>query len=196
VKRFERYVLEGFDIMTSDVVDSGAPSRRLFPALRFRTFDILKPDPIGAFDDVLITGLDFYFADDDFSRLFANTQALLRPGGRLLFTLRYRDNAATWLIDRIGIPASCAMRRMASVLGVSRRHWVMKRHGYRRSMREVVRMAARHSFRLGRVRHAGFGVELTRVYIDRLAPPLYALIRAIDRRLHVFNNAIVFEFLT
>ena len=190
------FVLDGYDILASDVVDSGALSRRLFPSLRFQTFDVLDPRPIGTFDDVLITGLDSYFADDEFSRVIGNVRALLGPGGRLLMTLRYRDNPATWVIDRIGIPASCAMLRLASLVGTTERRWVMKRHGYRRSMREIVRMAAVHGFRLGRVRHAGFGGELTRVYVDRVVPPLYALMRAIDRRLHVFNTAIVFEFLT
>jgi SAM-dependent methyltransferase len=190
------FVLEGYDIVASDVVDSGELTRRLFPGLRFQAFDVLRPHAIGTFDDVLITGLDFYFADEDFSRLMANVRTLLRPGGRLLFTLRYRDNFATWGIDRVGIPAICAVLRFGSAVGLSGRRWVMKRHGYRRSPREVIQRAADHGFRLGRVLHAGFGGELTRVYLDRFAPPLYALAQAVDRRLCVFNNAIVFEFLT
>jgi len=189
------FVLEGYDILSTDVVASATESQRLFPSLRFELFDALNPTPIGRFDDVLVGGLDFYFADPEFSRLLANIRSLLRPGGRLLFTLRYRDNLATWLIDRVGIPATCWLLRLAASVRGTGSRWTLKPHGYRRSIREVVDAASRHGFRLGRLRHAGFGVELTRVQLDRI-PALYRLARAIDRRLHIFNNAVVFEFLT
>jgi SAM-dependent methyltransferase len=189
------FVLDGYDILSTDVVASASESQRLFPTLRFQLFDVLNPTPIGRFDDVLIGGLDFYFPDREFSCLLGNTRGLLRPGGRLLFTLRYRDNLATWLIDRIGIPLCCSMSRLVAAARQNGVRWVLKPHGYRRSIAEIVATAARHGFRLGRIRHAGFGVELTRVYLDRV-PPLYRLARAIDRRVHIFNNTVVFEFLT
>lgn len=189
------FVLDGYDILSTDVVPSAAESQRLFPSLRFELFDALNPTPIGLFDDVLVAGIDFYFVDREFSRLLGNIRALLKPGGRLLFTLRYRDNLATWLIDRVGIPASCLLLRLVAAARGTGMRWVMKPHGYRRSLREIVDSAARHGFRLGRIRHAGFAVELTRVHLDRF-PALYRLARAADRRLHVFNNAVVFEFLT
>ena len=189
------FVLDGYDILSTDVVASATESQRLFPALRFELFDALNPTPIGRFDDVLVAGMDSYFADPEFSRLLANIRGLLRPGGRLLFTLRYRDNLATWVIDRVGIPATCWLLRLAAFIRRTGSRWALKPHGYRRSIREIVDAAARHGFRLGRMRHAGFGVELTRIQLDRI-PPLYRLARAIDRRLHVFNNAVVFEFLT
>jgi SAM-dependent methyltransferase len=189
-------MLDGYDILATDLVDSASRTVGLFPSLRFERFDVLNPRPMGRFDDVLITGLDFYFDDETFSRALANVRTLLRPGGRLLFALRYRDNAVTWLIDTIGIPAACTMLKLAAGVGVSRRRWTLKDHGYRRSVDEVRAMAARHGFKLGRLLHAGFGVELTRVHVDRLAPPAYAALRALDRRLHMFNNAVVFEFLT
>jgi SAM-dependent methyltransferase len=189
------FVLEGYDILSTDVVASAAESQRLFPSLRFELFDALNPTPIGRFDDVLVGGLDFYFPDREFSRLLANLRELLRPGGRLLFTLRYRDNVATWMIDRLGIPFFCALQRVVAAARRTGARWALKPHGYRRSTREIVSAAARHGFRLGRVRHAGFGVELTRVHLNRI-PPLYHLARAVDKRIHVFNNAVVFEFLT
>src|SRR4051812_32071823 len=189
------FVLDGYDILSSDVTASAAESQRLFPALRFQQFDALNPGPIGRFDDVLVGGLDFYYADGDFTRLLGNIREILRPGGRLLFTLRYRDNAATWAIDRIGIPMSCAARRVLAAVRRTGRRWMLKPHGYRRSIADVVAAAARHGYRPGRIRHAGFGVELTRVHVDWV-PPIYAVLRALDRRIHVFNNAVVFEFLT
>jgi SAM-dependent methyltransferase len=190
------FVLEGYDIVASDVVESATDTCRLFPLLRFQLFDVLKPQPIGTFHDVLITGVDFYFQDDDFALLIANVRTLLRPGGRFLFTLRYRDNLGTWLIDRVGVPAICVLGRVASLVGMTERRFAIKRHGYRRSIREVIRAAEQQGFRLGRIRHAGFGVELTRIYLDRMAPPLYAVLRSIDRRLHLLNNAVIFEFLS
>jgi SAM-dependent methyltransferase len=189
------FVLAGYDVVSTDVVASAQETQRLFPSLRFQLFDALNPSPIGHFDDVLVGGLDFYFPDGEFSRLLGNIRELLRPGGRLIFTLRYRDNPGTWLIDRCGIPLACALLRVLSAVRRTGTRWTMKPHGYRRSIREIIAAAARHGFRLGRVRHAGFAVELTRIQLDRI-PPLYRLARAIDRRIHVFNNAVVFEFLT
>jgi len=190
------FVREGYDILASDLVDAAAEARRLFPRLRFEQLDVLQPIRLGPFDDVLMTGLDFYFAADELDRILENVRDVLRPQGRLIFVLRYRDNFATSIIDAVGIPISCALLRLASKIGLSHTVWQMKRHGYRRSVRELVDIAAQHGFRIGRVRHAGFGVELTRIFLHRVAPPLYALARALDRRAHILNNAVVFEFLT
>jgi len=188
-------VLAGYDIIASDVVDSAGEARRLFPGLRFEIFDALHPRKLGPFDDVLVAGLDFYFDDDAFSRVVGNLRSQLRASGRLIFTLRYRNNAATWAIDTLGIPATCLALGVAGRIGLTRKRYVMKQHGYRRSIAEIIRVVSRHGFTVGRVRHAGFGQELTRVHLQRLAPPVFAALRAADRRLRVFNNAVVFEFL-
>ena len=190
------FVRDGYDVLASDLVDAAEEARRLFPELRFEQLDVLRPIRLGPFDDVLMTGLDSYFADDQLDRILENVRAVLRPQGRLIYVLRYRDNFVTALIDGVGIPTSCVMLKLASKIGLSHSSWQMKRHGYRRSLREVADIASHHGFRLGRVRHAGFGVELMRIHLHRVAPPLYALARALDRRAHVLNNAVVFEFLT
>jgi SAM-dependent methyltransferase len=190
------FVQEGYDVVASDLVDSSAETRRLFPELRFEQLDVLRPIRLGPFDDVLMTGLEFYFSDEELSQILENVRGVLRPHGRLIFVLRYRDNFATSLIDGVGIPVSCAMLKVASAIGLIHTRWQMKRHGYRRSVREIADIAARHRFRIGRVRHAGFGVELMRLYLHSVAPPIYALARALDRRAHILNNAVVFEFLT
>jgi len=192
------FVVRGYAILASDLVPGAADeTRRLFPSLRFRQFDILHPDAtIGLFDDVLITGLDFYYGDEELDLMLRNVRALLRPGGRLIFVLRYRDNWGTWLIDRVGIPVVCRVFMGLAAVKLTRKRFGLKPHGYRRSIREVTERASTHGFRLNRLRYAGFGVELSRLYLDRFVPPAYRLLAALDRRLHWFTNATVFEFLT
>jgi len=189
------FVLDGYQILATDLVESAQETQRLFPVLRFSRFDVFHPAPIGRFDDVLVTGLDFYFSDREFAILLCNIRSLLNPGGRLIFTLRYRDNLGTWLIDRLGIPLCCVLLRGIDRVTKQTSVHMLKPHGFRRSLTEIRQAAMAAGFRIGRIRHAGFGVELTRIYLHRL-PALYRLAAAIDRRLHVFNNATVFELLT
>lgn len=191
------FFLEGYSIVGSDVVPAAmTQTRELFPEFPARVFDLFKPDTTEQYDDVLITGLDFYFGGAQAQAVFDNVRRLLKPGGRLVFTLRYLANPVTWCIDYLGIPLICAARNVRHVLRRTGYAFTLKFHGYRRSPAEIVAMAGRAGFRLGRVRYAGFGGEWTRVEINNRFPRAYEWLRQLDRRLHWFNTATVFEFLT
>ena len=187
----------GYDVTASDVVDSAlAPTRELFPGFRAIHLDIFDPPRELAFDDVLVTGLDSYFDSERARSIFGNAAQLLRPGGRLIFALRYHDNAATRVIDDVLVPATAAVRRLRLRLAAAPLTLVRKQHGYRRTRAEIVSLAESAGYRLGRIRFAGFAFETTRIGLDRHAPRLYELLRRADRRLRVLNNVTVFEFLT
>ena len=72
------------------------------------------------------------FSDGEiYFQILENVRGVLRPHGRLIFVLRYKDNFVTSLIDGVGIPMSCAMLKVASAIGLIHSRWQMKRHGYR-----------------------------------------------------------------
>ena len=173
----------GYRVIASDLVPGVLDdTARLFEGLPTMQFDVFAPTDVEC-DDVLITGLDFYLDDPEAARMLRSVRGLLGASGRLILTLRYRDNAATWAIDRLALPAVAALqRRRGATLE-------RKQHGFRRSPREVAALARAAGFTVGRVRHAAFGMEIVRF----AAPPSWLL--AVDRRLHVLNSAVVFELL-
>ena len=187
---------EGYDVIASDVVDwTLSRTRQLFPGFRAMHLDIFNPPCELAFDDVLVTGLDSYFDTAQARLIFTNARQLLHERGRLIFALRYHDNAATRAIDDVLLPAVAALHGLRLRLVGSPLIVVRKQHGYRRTRSEIVSLAESAGYRLGRVRFAGFGFEATRIGIDRHAPKLYELMRRLDRRVKLLNNVTVFEFL-
>jgi SAM-dependent methyltransferase len=182
----------GYDITASEIVPGALQqAARFFPELKTRFLDVLDPDLSVRYDDVLVASLDYVLDDEQLERLLLNVKLLLRPRGRLIFVQRYNDNLATWAIDEVFQPLWARWQR-------ARRPWlglVRKQHGYRRTRREIETMANRLGYRLGRVEHAGFGAELQRIGIDLKLPRAYAVVRRLDRLVHVFNVATLFEFL-
>jgi len=173
----------GFDMVASDVVPGSLDAAQsLFPGLRVTEFDVLAPTAV-ACDDVLVSGIDFYFGDDDVVRMLEGLRALVEPDGRIVFTLRYRANAATWLIDRVILPVVAARRRRGGET------LVRKHHGYRRSPRDIRRLAQRAGLRVGRVRHAGFGMELARLR------PVPGWVVSADHRLRLLSSSVALELL-
>lgn len=174
---------DGFDVIATDVVPGVLDeAARLFPSLRTQTFDAFGPWPV-ACDDVLATGLEFYFDDERLLELMRIVKQRLAADGRFLLVLRYRDNLATHAIDGLALPLVAALKRRRGA------RMVKKQHGYRRSISDVRALAARAGFRVGRVRYAAFAMEF-----ERLLPAPRPLV-ALDRRLHVLNSATVFELL-
>lgn len=191
-----RFFMEGYNIAGSDVVaEAFSRSIQLFPGFKGFEFDIFTPDIKEQYDDLLVTGLDFYFDRPTAQKIFDNARHLLKENGRLIFVLRYQDNLLTWLIDVVGIPIYyLLLKKLMGILRGKSGRYQMKFHGYRRSRNEIVGMAFKAGFRLKRVKYAGYGVELMRVNLHNDFPGLYAMFRRLDRRLCLLNNATVFEF--
>ena len=173
----------GYDVIASDVVPGVLDeAARLFPRLRTLTLDAFDPWPVTC-TDVLATGMEFYFDDARLLDLLETVHERIGPAGHFVLVLRYRDNPATEIIDRVGLPLVAAVQRRRGA------HLTRKAHGYRRSVGDVRALAAQAGFRVGRVRHAAFAMEF-----ERLLPAPRPLI-ALDRRLHVLNSATVLELL-
>jgi SAM-dependent methyltransferase len=184
----------GYRIVASDIVDHAmADAARLFPELETRHFDVLDPDTGERWDDVLIASLDYAFDDAQLERALRNMRALLEPGGRVILVHRYQDTLGTRLVDRVLSPLLALTIRAKARLTRSGVRIVRREHGFRRTRGEMRALARRSGFRIGRVRSAGFAVELTRIDVHRRAPALYRLARRADRRMRTFNIATVLE---
>ena len=166
----------GSDIVPDVLRDAAS----LFPEMPTLTLDVFG-DEVVECDDILATGLDFYFDDVQVQELFAAVRRPLRPRGRFVFVLRYRDNPATFLIDRVGLPLLAATRRWRG------RSLVRKAHGYRRSISEITQLAQSSGFEVDRLRYAAAAMVLGG---GIPAPPVAV---RLDRRLHVLNSATVVE---
>ena len=175
--------LDGYDVIATDVVPGVLDdAARLFPGLKTMTLDAFGDEPVTC-EDVLATGMEFYFDDAELGRLLRAVRARLEPGGRFILVQRYRDTPATWVVDRVALPLVAAVRRRR---GIQQRR---KAHGYRRSVRDIAALAGLAGFRLGRVEYAAFGME-----VERVSPVPEPIIR-LDRRVHVLNSATVLELL-
>lgn len=175
--------LDGYDVIATDVVPGVLDdAARLFPGLKTMTLDAFGEEPVTC-DDVLATGMEFYFDDAELGRLLRAVRARLEPGGRFILVQRYRDTPATWVVDRVALPLTAALRRMRGAT------LTRKAHGYRRSLGDIEQLARASGFRTGRVRYAAFGMEM-----ERVLPAPDAVVR-LDRRLHVLNSSTVVELL-
>lgn len=189
--------LAGVDIVSTDMLEGvSAGVQRLFPDMEFGTLQALDEAAYArfSFDSILITGLDYAMDDESLLRLFAICRRVLSGSKaavpRLVFTIRYRDNLLTRVIDEGFLPVEAWLRRI--VLG--RTHKVVRKaHGYRRSSRHVLRMLGEHGFAVRAVRYAGCGVEYGRSAILRRLPLFLTLARTLDRISHAGCNCVVLE---
>ena len=187
--------IAGYDVTASDIYDGALePAAQHFPGFKTRRFDLLEPDTSIRYHDVVITSLDYALDDAQLRRALQNARRVLLPGGRLVFVQRYNDNLATKVIDRLLVPLMARAVQLKARLTKRGTGLVRRQHGYRRSRSEIVALAESSGYRVGRVAYAAFAMELARVGLQAV-PPLFALMRRADRRLHVFNSATVFELI-
>lgn len=167
------FYLGGYNITASDIViEPLRTTQQLFKTFKVRLFDLFHPNLDIPYDDILITGLDFYFDDERAKALFKNAAYVLQNAGntgvregkekRLIFTLRYNDNFATYVIDNLVIPLEAFIKNVIFMLFNYNKRCVKKQHGYRRTRKEIVSLAAVNGFELVSAQHAGYGIELTR----------------------------------
>ena len=185
--------LKGFKITASDIVIEALDEvKHIFPEVRCRYFNVLDPDLDIKYEDLLATGLDPVLDDDQLRIFFSNAKTILQNGGRVILVHRFNDNIATKIIDNVLVPLWATARRIYHRFAKTDVRVVRREHGFRRTRTEIVNIAEDSGWRLERVRYAAFGMEAARVPCPKA---LMKAIRAIDRRIRVFNSATVFEFL-
>jgi SAM-dependent methyltransferase len=188
------FFVKGYEITASDIVpDVLTDAQSAFPGFRARVLDALSPTCDELYDDVLATGIDYALDDNQLLELLLMTRCrLLRPGGRLILVLRFHDNLATRALDWVLVPMFGFLQALSH--RVRKDGWVTVRrhHGYRRTRGEIRHLAAAGGYRVGRICHTCFALELARIPTPRI---VMTLVRGLDRRLHMFNSATVFELL-
>lgn len=160
--------------------------------------DIFDPQFDSQWDDILITGMDSYFDDFKTEQIFKNCQRLLgdnNKGKRLIFVLRYNDNLVTKIIDELLLSMEAGLKNIKLKMSNGGKVYSRKFHGYRRSRKEILKIAEKCGYKLGRVFYAGFGVELGRSTILQKIPFFIKLAKKVDRYFRACNNATIFEFL-
>ena len=194
------FYLKKYDITASDIVfDALEPAQDLFPGFPVLFMNILEPICDSEWEDLLITGLDSYFNDEQTEQIFRNCRKLLQRGNldrdrRLIFTLRYNDNWVTTIIDTVILPMESLMKNFFFKITGKNKVSRKKHHGYRRSRKKIIKFAEKEGFEYKQVLYAGHGVECTRSSIFNRMPKFIDGMRALDKKLHMFNNITVFEF--
>jgi len=187
---------EGFDVIASDIIPGlSEQTTQLFPGFKTITIDIFNDDIIQKinekFDissdnfDILITGLDFYFNNEDTQRLFDICSGYLKKGNNLIFTLRYPDSISRRLIE-FWLFIEAIINHYVFKKGI-----IQKEKGYRRKRKEIVKMAEKAGFVLNMEIPSMFGCECTRC---RLLGALFKIFRITDHFLPLFNCAFVMKF--
>ena len=72
--------------------------------------------------------------------------------------------------------------------------YIKKKHGYRRSIKEVIRLANKAGFEIEEIEYAGYAYELARSAILRRIPLLYRVFIQLDKWIHLMNCATVMNF--
>lgn len=189
--------MAGYRITATDLIsDLGRTAQQWFPDLPYAALNALNPDELSHMqaDCVLASGLDYALDNAQLDALFANVATVLARSThaqrRFVFTVRYRDNALTRVVDNVLLPLEGRIRLWRSGPG----HRIVRRaHGYRRKPAEVVSIAGRHNFEHRATLYAGAGVEFDRSRILGHMPFL-PFMRTIDRKLHVASNCVVLVF--
>jgi len=188
---------EGYDITSTDLTCvPNRVTRRLFPKMKFGTFDVqdteraLQMD----FDSVLITGIDQDLDDAELDRAFETIKGILKrskhQNSRFVFTLRNRDTFLIRAVRNVLLPIEA---RLKLFVKGKRFKLVRKAHGCLRTIDEILVLAKTHDFSLKKVRYAGVGVELSKSFLLRSFPSLW-IGRKLDNIFHIACNCTIFEF--
>jgi len=187
--------LSGFRIVASDIIPGVLErTRKVFPDLETMTFDILNPKSSLKYDCILNTGMDFYYKE--VTSIFSNCNRLLNSSGKLVFVLRYRDNLFTRFMDDFVLPLDARIINLTLAVRRSNLRLLRRKHGYRRSVSEILELGNMTGFELQKIGYAGYGVEamgsiiLTHIHI----PFLSKILAILDKKIHMMNSATVFSF--
>jgi len=189
---------KGYDVIASDILpELSRKTAGLFPGFRFMTLDIFKDDVLRTLEndcglkapefDILVCGLDFYFDDAKASELFECLAHNVKKGSYLIFTLRYRDYFLA--------PAVEAYQYFEAFLlsALKRKKVICKKHGYRRTAGEIIKMADAAGFFCERKHIAMYACEWHRSKLG--SKILRYIFKFTDKYIYpLFYSGIVFKF--
>lgn len=137
--------------------------------------------------DVLVTGMDAYFNETQLSFLFKNMYESSQRDSNLIFVHCYRDYFLAKLLEWF---LEFETKVLAYIL---RKTYVKKEHGYRRSSREIKKIAADCGYICKKSIKIFAGYELYRSYIFRKLG-LFKLARMTNKLFPFFHSRTVMLF--
>ena len=133
----------------------------------------------------MVSGMDFYFNNDDAAVLFKKISNAINPGSVLVFTLRYPDSISRRLVE-FWLYSEAVINFYVRSKGI-----IQKRHGYRRSITEIREFAGKAGFDFKEMQPAMLGCECSR---SRILNKVSYCCKRIDSLVLQFNCAYVFKF--
>lgn len=161
------------DITCSDLREPPCipATKSLFPSLKFIALDVMRDDPPDTYDTVLSLGLIYAFDDRQLDQFFSFVWRALRPKGRLLLdSAGSPDNFLSYLLHDLFLPTEAALLSAVRTIRHLHLHRVQGTpHGYRRTLEDIEKSAAKAGFFVKDVHEDGFDIDLRRgIVLNRL----------------------------
>jgi hypothetical protein len=185
---------KGFNIIASDIIpEIGAPLKKLDNSFTHVTFDIFNDKFIEIADigtkrfDILVSGMDAYFDNDQLRNLFKSLMDGSSADSKLFYVLSYRNYFLAGMIEFF---IKLDARLKSLLLG---KYIIKKEHGYRRTESEILTIAKSLGWECEKRQPVYLGFEIWRVdFLIRIG--LFKVFRYLDRFMPIFYSRTVFCF--
>jgi len=141
---------DGYRIVCSDlkVNDSYESTKKLFPNFSFLEFDVLKDEPPGIFDAVIVLSLIYLFDDAELERFFVKISNMLNRGGYLVLdSAGPPDNGFVSFYHDFYLRYEMMLYLKVKSMKEKRRHGLVTKHtGFLRSDDEIRSCARKAGF--------------------------------------------------
>ncbi|NVK17834.1 MAG: hypothetical protein HWE30_03995 [Methylocystaceae bacterium] len=156
---------EGHQITCSDlnIPNAAKQSKALFPDLEYIRFNILTDQFKKEYDSIICLSLIYTFDDEELDTFFSQVKTGLKKNSTLLLdSSGATDNLLTYLLHDVLLKYETYMIYLILRL-IGRKRFVHKfQSGYRRTSKEIIRMANKHNLVLKRQENYEFLHDLQR----------------------------------
>lgn len=160
---------DGYRIVCSDlkINDSYKSTKELFPDFLFHEFDVLKDEPPGTYDAVMVLSLIYLFDDADLERFFKKIGNMLNNGGYLILdSAGPPDNGFVSFYHNIYLRYEMMFYLKVKSMKEKKRLGLVKKHtGFLRSDDEIRSFAKKAGFDLKNYKKYAFLTEFRRSMI-------------------------------
>ncbi|MBA7693093.1 hypothetical protein ES703_101669 [subsurface metagenome] len=181
----ELYLMEdGYNITCSDLglIDCYNQTLSLFPNFKFIELNMLNSVPPRKYDTTIVLGLIYLFNGNELATFFKNVSNGLKLGGHLILdSAGASDNLFTYFLDEILLRCETYLIKTKTAIEHKQYTVIKKHHGYRKTEREVIKLALATGFKLIDKEYYAFLAEFRRsILFKRLFPVrLYPLLEKI-----------------
>jgi hypothetical protein len=149
----ELYLMEdGYEIVCSDleILPAYNATRTLFPEIQYLKYDVLSAKTPQKYDAIICLSLTYLFDDQQLHQFFGNVAESLVAKGRLLLDpAGPPDNIWSYIMHDLVLKYETWLKRI--IRWFERGKWygfIVKDFGYRRTDKEIIRVAEQYGLRL------------------------------------------------